>query len=340
MAVKVGLLGCGRIAQYFHLKLLATLPGYDLRALADASPELLQSAKGRAPAAATYADYKQLLKEADVEAVVICLPTGMHAESAIAAFEAGKHVYLEKPIAITGAEAQRVLDAWRASGKQGMIGFNYRFHPLYLEAKRRIDAGDVGQLVAIRSIFCSAAREVPGWKRQRATGGGVLLDLFSHHADLARFFTGDEIDRVFAQTRSARTEDDTASVELRMRNGLTMQSFHSMCTADVDRFEFLGDKATLVLDRYAATLDRVLPTRPKAGVGPAMSIARSAATALKNLVRPPSETSYHGALSSFAHALQTQTPVEVDLVCGLRSLAAIEAAEASSRTGSWAPAGG
>jgi predicted dehydrogenase len=161
--LKIGLIGCGRLAQFVHLRVLTRLPGARIVALADSDEGRLANAQAMVRGAETFCDYHALLRSDSVEAVVICLPTGMHADAARAAFTAGKHVYLEKPIATDLAGADAVIAAYRASGRVGQIGFNYRYHPAYVEAKRRIATGELGNVVAVRSAFCAAARDLPRW---------------------------------------------------------------------------------------------------------------------------------------------------------------------------------
>src|SRR5690606_31651972 len=96
-ALQIGLVGCGRIAQMVHLRVLSAMPGVRLAAVAEADADRLAEAQKHAPQARAYHDYHELLADDAVQAVVICLPTGMHAVAAVAAFAAGKHVYLEKP---------------------------------------------------------------------------------------------------------------------------------------------------------------------------------------------------------------------------------------------------
>jgi predicted dehydrogenase len=110
------------------------LPDVELIALAEPDVQRRVEASRRAPGAAAYGSYHDLLKMPEVEAVVICLPNALHAEVAVAALEQGKHVYLEKPLATSLDEAQRVVTAWRRAGVVGMIGFNYRFNPLFQAA--------------------------------------------------------------------------------------------------------------------------------------------------------------------------------------------------------------
>src|SRR5205085_2226273 len=124
--------------------------------------------------------------------------------------------------------------------------------PLLLTAKRQIDSGRIGKLVSVRSVFSASAASVPPWKQSRATGGGVLLDLASHHVDLVRYLLGAEIADVSATIRTVRHAEDTAAVEMRLANDVIVQSFHSLASIEEDRWDFFGTEGKLSVDRYAS----------------------------------------------------------------------------------------
>ena len=115
----------------------------------------------------------------------LLLRRSFDAEISIAAFEAGKHVYLEKPIALDVDDARRILRAWRSSGKIGMIGYNFRFSHAARAAIERIRSGELGEILAVHGCFqWAAGKQVGGWRSEPGKGGDALLDLASHHIDL------------------------------------------------------------------------------------------------------------------------------------------------------------
>ena len=213
-SLRVGLAGCGRIARGVHLPILAALPGVHVAAIADADRDACARASRVVPSAHALADYRELCALADLDAVVICLPSALHADAGLRAIEAGHALYLEKPIATTVADAERLVSAGARAGRPAMTGFNYRFHPLALDLRARVAAGEVGAIVACRTTFSAPAHARPGWKGQVATGGGVLLDYASHHIDLLRWITGCEVRVVSASVQSATCEEDTACVQM------------------------------------------------------------------------------------------------------------------------------
>lgn len=333
--LKVGLVGCGRIAELVHLNVLARLPGVELIAFAESDPKRREQVKRRAPKALPFSTYQELLQAPELDAVVICLPPALHAEAAIAAFDKGKHVYLEKPLATNLDDAKRVLAAWKKSQAVGMIGFNYRLNPLFQKVREQVGSGQLGPLVAVCSIFSTAAKEMPGWKRARNEGGGVLLDLASHHLDLLRFFFQQEIREIHAELKSHSSDDDSAMLHLKLADGLSVQSFFSFTAIEEDRFEIFGQKGKLNVDRYrSSAVERIeagqefsLVHRTRRGFarlsGSAYRVRRHFAIG--------HEPSYRGALDAFVSAIKGAAEVKPDLEDGYRCLEIIDAAERSAR---------
>ena len=250
--LKIGLIGCGRIVELVHLNVLRALPDVELVALAESDSQRRESASQRAPGVLALSDYQDLLARPQVEAVLICLPNALHAEAAVAAFDQGKHVYLEKPLATNLDEAHRVLMAWRRAGKVGMIGFNLRFNPLYQALQRHLQSGRLGPLVSARSVFSTSTRPLPQWKQARHSGGGVLLDLASHHVDLVHFLFNQPVRKVTATVRSQRCEGDSAMLQLRLADDVLVQSFFSMSAVEEECFEIYGQAGKLAIDRYVS----------------------------------------------------------------------------------------
>lgn len=299
--IHVGLIGYGAIARSAHLPTLKRAAGVKIVGVADAPHLLPTGVPG-------YSDFRQLLELPRLDAVIIAAPNNAHADIAVAAFAHGKHVYLEKPLAISQPEATRVAEAWRRAGTVGMIGFNYRFNPLIVELRDRVRT--LGQLLAVRSVFSLAARPMPVWKDTRTTGGGVLLDLASHHVDLARFLFGEEIVAVRASTRSIHREADSAMLELRFSSGLRQQSFFSWCAVEEDRWEVFSASGKATVDRYGGSFGYRLRKRWSPGGDP----------------------SYQLSLEHFLEAVRRGGPVSPDFTDGVRSSNIIFAAEESART--------
>ncbi len=311
--VKIGILGCGRIAQLAHLKILTSLPKVELAAFAESDAAASLLGQRMAPKALAFTDYREVLDLPEIQAVVICLPNALHAEAATMALQKGKHVYLEKPLATNLADAGEILATWRGSGRVGMMGFNQRFHPVIRDFKKNIQSGKKGQVLSVRSVMSQAARTLPGWKKSRHTGGGVLLDLASHHIDLIHFLFEKKIVEVIAQIESRQSEEDHAALDLRLENGLLIQSLFSMnAAAPEDRFEIDTTQKRFTMDRFRS-FDRQ--------------------NFLRKIVWPDYEPSYQAALAYFIEAVQASRQAAPDFTDGFRGLQVIAAAEESAKTG-------
>lgn len=331
--LKAGLMGCGRIALEAHIPVLTRLPSVELVAIAEVNPDCLKKASRLAPKAIPCNGYKKLLEMEEVEAVIICLPTNLHAEAAVASLELGKHLYLEKPLAMTLEEGRTVLQAWQKAGTVGMIGFNFRFHTLYKAARQAIQSGRIGDLISVRSVFSTATQFSATRERFRQVGG-LLSDLASHHVDLLYFFLGQDVQNVWA---TVKPPDDAATLQLQLANGLLSQSFFSWNAIEEDRFEFYGRRGKLTVDRYLSLdLEFTDPIRSFDRLKQLWQGIRSSGRvpyALEKVFSPMHEPSYRSALRSFVEAAIANRPVSPDLKDGYRSLAIIKAAEESARSG-------
>jgi predicted dehydrogenase len=330
-------MGCGQMAQSIHLPVLTHLPDVRLVALAETDPGCLKKASCFTPRALAFDHYEKLLQWEEMDAVVICLPNHLHAEAAMAALQRGKHVYLEKPLGINLKEGQKVLEGWKQAGTVGMIGFNYRFNPLYQTMRQEMISGKIGKLVYARSVFSTPLRSIPEWKSFRETGGGALLDLASHHIDLIRFIFNQEIVEVSTKIRSIRTEDDQAIMELCLADGLWVQSFFSISSVEEDGFEVYGQTGKFSVNRYLSpdverngpTLDLVRLKR----LWRSLKALSHIPGRVDKIRLPGSEPSYRKALSCFVAAAKENRPATPDFYDGYRSLEIVVAAEKSAKTG-------
>jgi Predicted dehydrogenases and related proteins len=333
-AVGLGVIGCGNIAYWVHLRITRHLSGARLIAAAD--PD--KAARDRAESLAkvpVFADNDELLSRPDIDAVIISGPTHLHADLAIAACEAGKHVYLEKPLATSTADGTRVAAAAASARVKVMVGFNRRHHPLFEQARRVLQSGTIGRVRAVQSSFCEpmAPDTMPLWKRDRATGGGVLFDLASHHIDLLRWFLEDEISEVGAMVESDLSDQDSARLELTTIKGAQVQSWFSCRTGMSDWFEFSGEHATLRVDRHSPRVALRVPRRfgyavKTQWVTPSPDMGT---WLVMRLIRPSKEPSYRRALAAFVGVVRGESRSVAGLADGMRVLEVIEAAEESAR---------
>ena len=198
--LNIGIVGLGRMGQR-HAEQLA-LRTRGARLVAACSPVAAERdwARDQLGVAALYEDDAALLRDPQVQAVVISSPTTLHAEQMIAALDAGKHVFCEKPLALEVAACERVEAVARKHPERvAMVGFVRRFDRHYLEAKAQVDAGRIGRPFLVRSQTCDMNDPDGFFVRFAPTSGGIFLDCSVHDIDVARWMLGNpRALRVFA----------------------------------------------------------------------------------------------------------------------------------------------
>lgn len=165
----------------------------------------------------------------------------------------------------------------------------------------------------------------------------MLLDLASYHIDLLYFLFGQAVRDVFAELRSQRSEDDSAMLQLRLADGLVVQSLFSLNAVEEDRFEVYGQAGKLMVDRYLSLEVEILDATRKFSrssrlLGKLRALVRTPSL-LGKIVAPRREPSYRAALAHFVSAVRARRPPSPDFCDGYRSLAVITAAEESAWTG-------
>ena len=201
--LKLGIIGCGRIAQA-HLAAITFLKDMsEAVAFSDVVMVKARETAAKVNAERCFQDYKELLASPEVDAVVICLPHHLHYEATVAAAEAAKHVLLEKPMALTTREAKEMVAVAKKNQITFMVGQSRRFSDAALTLKRRI--ADIGPIIRIISNFLVHFPEPPTewWKSGEQSGGDLITYLqTSHSVDFCLWITGLIPERVYAKTFS------------------------------------------------------------------------------------------------------------------------------------------
>jgi predicted dehydrogenase len=175
-----------------------------------------------------YDQYETLVQSPEVDAILICTETAHHWRVAVAAFEAGKDVIVEKPIATTEEEAQAMIAAAKANGRILAQCYPCRYHPTARAIKGLIDAGEVGWIAGISATNHGRMPDATGvhqwFSDPRLAGGGAVMDHTTHVSDLISWFTGQEVREVFARTYNHyhpdRTADDAGQLLLTYGDGM------------------------------------------------------------------------------------------------------------------------
>jgi predicted dehydrogenase len=234
----VVVLGCGLIGQ----KRVAALPD-GCHALCVYDPKVERAAKLAAavPGCAVAASAEEALASPGVDLVIVATPHRMLAPLACSALDAGCHVLVEKPGAVDVAGARAIADRARANDRTVTVGFNHRFHPSFLEAKRVVEQGDFGRIMYIRARYGHGGRlgYEREWRAQReVSGGGELIDQGIHLIDLTRFLAGDA-ELAFGELRTMFWDtdvEDNAFLALRTRDGFAW--LHASWTEWKNLFSF------------------------------------------------------------------------------------------------------
>lgn len=211
--VGVGLVGCGRIAT-LHLRAWRAVPGARVVAVCDTDPARAAAFADRAGGARAYTELEGLLANPAVEAVEILTPHDLHAEHALAALEAGRHVSLQKPPARSLEEFDRIAAVARREGRILRVFENFRYHPPHRRARALLVSGAIGEWLGIRMLTL-AGRPGDGWEvpasalawrtdPERCGGGPTTFDHGYHVYSMARFFSPVEVAEVHAFVHTFR----------------------------------------------------------------------------------------------------------------------------------------
>ena len=187
--LQIGLVGCGGIANNKHLPALSKMKELcEIIGFCDIIEERAAKAAKEygTEDAKVYTDYKEMYKDGNIDVIHVLTPNVLHCAATMAAFEAGKHVMCEKPMAHNTEDAEKMLDAWKKSGKKFTIGYQNRFRPEVQNLKKACEAGDLGDIYYGKA-HAVRRRAVPTWgvfPNKALQGGGPLIDIGTHALDL------------------------------------------------------------------------------------------------------------------------------------------------------------
>lgn len=200
--VRYGIIGAGAIAQRRHMPEAQANPRSLVAAISDVNLDRVKELADKYGATG-YTDYKLMLMDPEVDAVVVCGPNALHAQQSIESLKAGKHVLCEKPMATSRADARKMIETSKSTGKFLMIALNQRLMAPHVTAKRLLDSGRLGKVLAFRTAFQHPGPEgwsidgAKSWFFQKGSAFmGVTGDLGVHKADLMRWLLGEEFAEV------------------------------------------------------------------------------------------------------------------------------------------------
>ncbi len=252
--IKWCVIGAGGIADRRGIPALLSDPRNEIVAVMDRSKDVARAVAEKYGISAYYDDAEEMLKNIDCQLVYIATPVFCHFDQAMLALRYGKHTLIEKPLAMNSREAQTLLDAYMAAGKQLTIGYMMGYHNLHEKMRQIIAEGGIGQLQNARFQFACWYPDIPGaWRQTKALGGGgCIADLGVHCMELFSSITGDDIAqcKAYLSTRTFRYEvEDSAVIIFRSKTGVLGHidvNFNLPDAAVQSKVEFYGTAGSIV----------------------------------------------------------------------------------------------
>ncbi|GAS83859.1 Gfo/Idh/MocA family oxidoreductase [Paenibacillus sp. FSL R5-0623] len=331
--IKVAVFGCGAIAERRHIPEYAANENVELVAFADPIVEraekMAETYGGKA-----YSSYEELLANETVDAVSVCTPNYLHAPMAIAAANAGKHVLVEKPMAVSTEEGEQMIEAAKKNGVYLMVGHNQRLMPPHVKAKEILDSGKLGKVLNFRTSFGHPGPEAwsvdgaESWFfRKEEAIMGAMGDLGVHKSDFIRYLLNDEVSEVAGFISTLHKEgtkvDDNATCLLRMKSGAigTLVASWTQYRA--------GDNSTVLWCENG-----VMKIGTVEGDEVIVELTNGTVETYKVGAMATNEKQVpSGVIDAFVESIVTQTPPAISGEEGLRSLQVILAAFESEKTG-------
>ncbi len=250
-SLNIGLIGAGRIGKMHAANLTQRIPMARLIAVSDIDTEVAQQCAAGFQIPKVLTDYRELLADPEVEAIVICASTDTHARIIIEAALAGKHIFCEKPIALDLANIDRALEAVERAGVKLQIGFNRRFDANFRRVRQAIEQGEIGKPELLHIISRDPA---PPPLEYIKVSGGIFLDMTIHDFDMARYLIGSEVEEIYTVAGvkvdpliGQAGDLDTALVVLKFANGVigTIDNSRRATFGYDQRVEVLGSLGSI-----------------------------------------------------------------------------------------------
>lgn len=337
--LRIGVIGCGKIAQVRHIPEYVDNPDVRLAGFYDLNQERAERIREQY-GGIVYRNYQDMLKDDSVDAVSVCTANSSHAEITIAALKAGKHVLCEKPMALSLKECEAMVHAAEESGRYLMIGHNQRFVRTHAKARQLIVEGCIGKIVSFKSTFAHSGPETwsidPGksvwfFDKERAVLG-AMADLGIHKTDLVQYLTGSRVTEVTAymgtldkcyEDGSLIGVDDNAFCIYRMEDG-------SMGTVSVSWTCYGKEDNSTIL--YGTKGVMKLYSHPEHSIVLEM---RDGSTVFYDIdrIQTNDNQTKSGVIDLFVTCLKEQTPPEISGKEALSAMRAVFAAVESSESG-------
>jgi myo-inositol 2-dehydrogenase/D-chiro-inositol 1-dehydrogenase/scyllo-inositol 2-dehydrogenase (NAD+) len=256
-SIKICMIGAGRVGKLHSGTLARYIPGGEVVCLVDTVQEMLDETGKEFGIENRYTSLEEALEKNEFDAVVITTPTFTHKDLSVLAAEYGKHVFLEKPMAMDLEECDQIITACDKNGAHLQLGFMRHFDPDFSLAFERIQAGEIGEPMLVKSLTHGPGLPPP-WARDLKTSNGNLAEVNSHDLDATRWLVGSNPERIYVevanfkgQERGVETEHyyDNMIASLKFESG-ALGSISGVCPCDYGydaRMEIIGKKGIMIV---------------------------------------------------------------------------------------------
>lgn len=338
--VRWGVIGAGGIADRRTIPGMMLCDNAELVAVMEINMDLAEKCRAKWNCKRAYDNEAALLADPEIDAVYIASPVFLHAKQAMAAADAGKHILIEKPLAMTAEEGQQVADYCKEKGVKLAVGLMMRFGS-YVQAMRQAVAdGKIGKPVSAYAQFTCWYPDMPGnWRQsKRNGGGGAMMDMGVHCIDLLQYILGSHATQVaaFHDTLSFQYEvEDSSTVMLRMENGaqcVVQSNFNIPDDAAKWRIEIFGDEGRLIGDTVIGQVDGGTLDAMFLGTQGGYDAQQDKKDGNQTTIEVEFGNMYAREIESFSNSILQGISVEVPAEDAIRVQRIIEAAYASNNT--------
>lgn len=273
--IKVGVIGAGRIGKIHAANIVKNFPNVEVKAVADVYAEKVKDWAASLGIVNVYDDYKKIIEDKEIDAVIICSSTDTHSQITIEAANAGKHIFCEKPIDYDVDRIHQALEAVRKAGVKFQVGFNRRFDHNFKKVREVIQNGEIGDLQIVKVISRDPEPPSPEYAK---VSGGMFLDMTIHDFDMVRYLSGSEVTEVYANAAvlvdkgiGEAGDVDTALISLKFKNGAIgmIDNCRQAVYGYDQRVEILGTKGGITVTNdiptnvVVSTKNAVTSDKPK-----------------------------------------------------------------------------
>lgn len=339
--VRWGVIGAGGIADRRTIPGMMLCDNAELVAVMEINMELAEKCRAKWGCKKAYDNEVDLLADPEIDAVYIASPVFLHARQAMAAADAGKHILIEKPLAMTSEEGQKVVEYCKQKGVLIAAGLMMRFGSYVQVMKKAVAEGKIGKPVSAYAQFTCWYPDMPGnWRQSKKNGGGgAMMDMGVHCIDLLQYILGTKAKDVasFQDTLTFHYEvEDSSTVVIRMENGthcIVQSNFNIPDEAAKWRLELFGDQGRLLGDTVIGQVDGGTLDAMFLGPQGGYDAQQDKKTGAKEAIEVEFGNMYAREVASFSNSILTGAPVEVPAEEAVQVQRVMEAAYRSNDEG-------